>query len=409
MKATPRSRPAARAVVTALALAATVLPPAAVLPEAAADPGPVRKGNSASGPAERLRGTLLSAEPLRTAAALPSAARNERVRYLSTGARGRPVVVSGTVSTPRTPPPPGGWPVISWAHGTTGTADVCAPSADTENGPAHDYLAGINQTLDTWVARGYAVVQTDYEGLGTPGEHPYLNADSAARSVLDIVRAARKASPRVGRDWIAMGHSQGGHAALAAASKDRGVRDVRLLGAVALAPGGVGIGSLPDHLAPDSPGIRDTLGFLPIVLIGAGAADPDVDPDALLTEEAAPLLDAARTGCLGATRAAAETVPTDRVLRPGSDLRPLTDYLNRQDPTGLTPEVPVLIAQGTDDALVAKPGTDHLVRQLCTRARDISYSVYPGADHRRTVTDSLADTRRFVAALREGDAPGATC
>ncbi|MFT9821211.1 lipase family protein, partial [Lysinibacillus sp. NPDC056185] len=252
-------------------------------------------------------------------------------------------------------------------------------------------------------------VQTDYEGLGTKGEHPYLNGHSAANTVADIVRAARRISPRVGRDWIAMGHSQGGQAALFAASADQDRRDLDLLGAVALAPGGVGIATIADYVQPGSPGIRDTLGFLPVVLIGAAAADPAVDPDALLTNEMRPLLTAARTGGLDDVRRAAATVPTDRVLRPGADLEPLETYLQRQDPVGLTPRVPVMIAQGTADALVAKPGTDYLVGQLCTRTDALTYKIYPGADHRATVTDSLADTRRFVEALRAGRKQDSDC
>src|SRR4051794_3656476 len=29
---------------------------------------------------------------------------------------------------PKGDPPSGGWPVMAWAHGTTGMADICAPS-----------------------------------------------------------------------------------------------------------------------------------------------------------------------------------------------------------------------------------------------------------------------------------------
>ena len=46
--------------------------------------------------------------------------------------------------------------------------------------------------LNRWLKAGYAVVRTDYEGLGTPGDHPYLIGVSEGRSVLDMVRAARK-------------------------------------------------------------------------------------------------------------------------------------------------------------------------------------------------------------------------
>ena len=84
----------------------------------------------------------------------------------------------------------------------------------TADGPDHDYFAVIDPTLNAWVARGYAVVQTDYEGLGTPGGHPYLNGVSESNTVVDIVRAGRELNGHIGRNWIAMGHSQGAQAAL---------------------------------------------------------------------------------------------------------------------------------------------------------------------------------------------------
>lgn len=84
-------------------------------------------------------GQLLTARPLTTAAALPSAD-TQLITYVSDDSHGEPIVVSGTVSVPRSTPPDGGWPVISWAHGTTGYADTCAPSADTVDGLVHDYV-----------------------------------------------------------------------------------------------------------------------------------------------------------------------------------------------------------------------------------------------------------------------------
>src|SRR5437588_7844027 len=74
-------------------------------------------------------------------AALPGAARNELVLYRSIGVRGRPIAVSGTVSVPRGRPPRGGWPVITYAHATTGIARICAPSLDSPTDPAPGYIA----------------------------------------------------------------------------------------------------------------------------------------------------------------------------------------------------------------------------------------------------------------------------
>ncbi len=63
--------------------------------------------------------------------ALPSAAKNLLVLYQSEDPKGAPVAVSGTISIPKGKPPAGGWPVITWTHGTVGLAAVCGPSRDT--------------------------------------------------------------------------------------------------------------------------------------------------------------------------------------------------------------------------------------------------------------------------------------
>ncbi|MEV0594678.1 alpha/beta hydrolase family protein [Nonomuraea cavernae] len=355
------------------------------------------------------RGKLLTARPLKGGAALPSAARTWSVTYLSEGATGRRVVVSGTVSVPKTAPPRGGWPVISWAHGTTGTADVCAPSKDDENGPAHAYVSAMRPTLDAWVARGFAVVQTDYEGLGTPGEHPYMNSRSAANTVIDIVRAARGVDHRVGRDWFTVGHSQGGHAALfTAAANDTG-KGTRLRGAVSIAPGGWGLSQTVPYFRDNLPAPVDALAFLPTILIGASAAEPAVKPEEILTDEMRPLLAAARTACVAQVREVAAVTPVDQVIRTGADLAPLTAYLRAQEPVGLRVAVPTLVAQGTHDGLVPKQTTDLIVADLCGRAPKITYRVYDGADHRGAVPRSFDDALAFTRTILAGQTPPTTC
>ncbi len=390
------------------ALSLAVLTTAAVMAPALAVPAQADAGAVARAVPPGLRGTLLSARPLTGAAALPSAARNWYVTYVSEGASGRPVTVSGVVSVPATPPPPGGWPVISWAHGTTGTADVCAPSADTADGPAHGYLASVNPTLDAWVAHGFAVVRTDYEGLGTPGGHPYLNGRSAADSVIDMVRAARRADPHIGRDWFAAGHSQGGHAALftAAGTGERG--DVRLRGVIAIAPGGWGYSQTVAYLQA-MPGAKDALAFLPTILFGAAAADPAIKPEELVADGVKPLLDAARTGCMDQVRTVAADTTVSSVFRPGADTAPLTGYLRAQEPVGLKVRVPTLVAQGTADVLVPKQTTDLMVADLCEGAAKVTYRTYAGADHRGSVPASFDDALAFARTILGGGTPASTC
>ena len=117
---------------------------------------------------------------------LPAGQVAQRILYTSTDPSGTPIAVSGVVVTPTGEPPPGGWPIIAWAHGTTGVDRRCAPSIDYPDAG----LVRVPEVPDL-LAAGTAVVFTDYPGLGTPGPHPYLVGESEGRAVLDSIRAAR--------------------------------------------------------------------------------------------------------------------------------------------------------------------------------------------------------------------------
>src|SRR3984957_4326151 len=150
-------------------------------------------------------GTLLQAQPMPGA---PDGASAWRILYSSTGLSGEPIPVSGVVMGPPPPAPPGGRPVVAWAHPTTGVVSRCAPSL------ARVFFDSV-QGLRDMLARGYVVAATDYPGLGTPETHPYLVGVSEGRAVLDSVRAARRVSGAdAGVRYVVWGHSQGGHAAL---------------------------------------------------------------------------------------------------------------------------------------------------------------------------------------------------
>jgi alpha-beta hydrolase superfamily lysophospholipase len=136
------------------------------------------------------------------------------ILHRSTGVDGRPIAVSGLVLGPASDRagaasgPAGGRSVLAWAHGTTGLADACAPSRAG--------LAGVGfEPLIDLARQGFIITATDYEGLGTPGLHPYLVGTSEGRAVLDSIRAAQ-AMPEAGAGSATaiVGISQGGHAAL---------------------------------------------------------------------------------------------------------------------------------------------------------------------------------------------------
>jgi hypothetical protein len=183
---------------------------------------------SGSGP-----GSLVSASKMpdfeRTTYAMSM--RSARVAYRSTsGDDGSPTVVSGTVFTPLEQPPPGGWPVVSVGHGTLGWQEDCGPSLSVS-------LLGEVDTVDGLIKRGYAVAMTDYQGLGSPGIHPYSDAKTAGLNVIDAVRALRHTFGDVSTRWVALGGSQGGGAAWAANEQAATYApELDMLGAIGLSP-----------------------------------------------------------------------------------------------------------------------------------------------------------------------------
>ena len=214
---------------------------------------------------------------------------------------GKAVAVSGTVSIPKGKAPKGGWPVITWGHGTTGIADACAPSRDSASNPAHAVINYAYPLLQRWLKAGYAVVRTDYEGLGTPGEHPYLIGRSEGYSMLDMVRAARKLDKHLGKKVIISGHSQGGQSALFAASlAPKWTPELKVRGTVALAPVSHLAEQLPLLGALTEPG--GLSGLAAMILRGIDAAAPQLGVSDSLGDRAAALYPQTLTKCLRPAR-----------------------------------------------------------------------------------------------------------
>ena len=175
-------------------------------------------------------GSLIDALELKA----PPGIRAWAVVYRSTGFDGAPIGVSGLVVAPAAPAGPAtgaGLPIVAWAHGTTGLADACAPSR-------LGVLAEEDITVVSLARQGVVVAATDYEGLGTPGIHPYLVGASEGRSILDAIRAVRDLPEAgAGSRAVVFGISQGGHATLWAAELGPSYApDVELVGVVAASP-----------------------------------------------------------------------------------------------------------------------------------------------------------------------------
>ncbi|USA53671.1 lipase family protein [Acinetobacter sp. C32I] len=148
--------------------------------------------------------------------------------YNMVNVQGRTTKATALVMFPKAAQPTDGYRVVVWEHGTVGVADSCAPS-NNAIGARFRILA------ESLLAAGYVVVAPDYEGLGTPGIHPYLNLGSEAKSAIAAVKAAKDHyGAKLNGEWMSAGQSQGGQASLGTAEYANA--DASYKGAVAGAP-----------------------------------------------------------------------------------------------------------------------------------------------------------------------------
>jgi pimeloyl-ACP methyl ester carboxylesterase len=301
------------------------------------------------------------------------------VLYRSTALDGTPIGVSGIVALPPTEPPQGGFPVISWAHGTIGSADICAPSRDSEGLPTHIFNAAPHVLLNAFLREGWAVVMTDYEGLGTPGPHPYLVGLSEARGNLDIVRAARLLYPQLSERFAIVGHSQGGQGALFAAHHRDWTPELALVGVAAIAPSSATKAAFVGGSA--YAGTTPGLAFTALFLTGAIEADPSIDPAEVLTDEAYRVWPHAEERCrvgLSEPTSWGGLKGTNQLRQPsGASTKKFLDQLDAMHP-GVDIAIPIRIEQALVDQRVDVALTRALVNELRARngVDNVTYKEY---------------------------------
>lgn len=378
--------------------------PIAVGPDGVAfytPPSPLPKGKP---------GSVVYMRPLTGTMALPSARTNVLVMYRSTGAKGEIVPVSGSVAIPQGEPPRGGWPVITWTHGTTGLAPACAPSRDTESGPEHGYIAVIRTLLDGFVKNGYAVVATDYEGLGVAGDHPFLQGIPTGRNALDMLRAARTIEPRIGKRYAVVGHSQGGQVDLFTASLGPSYApEFQQVGNVAFAPGSQIESRLRSVMA--SPKNELALPYVLYTFLSFSKTNPKIDLKRILTPEAIAHLPDLYEGCM--THALSQGYWSKAIAKDQFVAKPdLTAYLamaRRNEPGLIKIAKPTMVMQGTGDVTVLPKDTDTTVQNLCKGGSSVEYRPIPGASHDGSMEKGGADALTWIDARFKGKKAANTC
>jgi pimeloyl-ACP methyl ester carboxylesterase len=210
------------------------------------------------------------------------------------------------------------------------------------------------------------------------------------------VRAARQLVPTLSNRIVISGHSQGGHAALWAASLAPSYTpDLHLLGTVAFAP--------QSHTAEEASVLRNVTsssltGLAAMILRGISVADPALDINAILSPQGAALYPQTLTKCLDQLDQPNSLggLPLDQFLSQSADLTPEIKALALNDPDNLKIKGPVLIEQGLADTTVIPSFDQQLSQELAKNGAKVAYHTYPGATHGGVLTAAAKDATAFL-------------
>ncbi|ANS20940.1 alpha/beta fold hydrolase [Acinetobacter baumannii] len=370
------------------------------------DDGPATTNPSGT-PTNNIQNPVVKVEAYTSTNLGSVAAESSILTYKMLGQSGQEVQATSLVFTPNTQPPVGGWPIVVWAHGTTGVADVCAPSKAALADSTKDLISKL-------LAAGYVVVAPDYEGLGTPGIHPFLNVKSEAFSITDAVVATRNyLSQRnllTSKKWVTVGHSQGGHAALGAAQyASRAQLDYK--GTVAVAPasnlgsilvdGEAQVANAPIDIKIGTYAQLDT--YTALVTAGIRNTQPSFDYGQVFTSQISSIAAQAENLCSGPLYGAFYegmsnyakdhngTLDGFTRTQPNFMAVPLVKTFLDKDSQPLQVKVttPIIIYQGIADPTVPKLATDLLISNATAVGTKINNYVTGNWDHGTAMSSNV--------------------
>jgi alpha-beta hydrolase superfamily lysophospholipase len=351
-------------------------------------------------------GTLIAASPFTP---IPGAAAY-RVVYNSESEDGAIVPVSGVIYIPTAAPPPGGRDIVAWAHPTTGIAQGCAPSLNTDS-IGGTTTAGSIPGIDSFIAAGDIVAATDYEGLGEPGTHPYLIGKAEGQDIIDSVLAAKTlpAANPSGR-FVVWGHSQGAQAALFAGQIAKSYApQLTLLGVAAAAP----VTDLQGELTEPFNNAGGRL--LHAYVYSTWPKIYHVPITSVVDPRAVPAVEKSATKCLNTLGTAIDGVITADALNPvflkypPQSTAPWPALFSENSPGHSPPGAPLLILQGQKDPTVEPHWTESFVAKICARHQPIAYQEFPNATHLTIPAKSLPTVTAWIANRFAGKPAPDTC
>ena len=326
---------------------------------------------------------------------LPLSVSAVRILYQSRSAAGEDVAASGVVLFPDDKKPPaGGWPVIAWAHAATGVARRCAPSL-TRN-------VGHGPFLSMYVNLGYAVVATDYTGLGTHYRNAFLDGPSNAIDVINSVPAARAAVPQLGARWIVMGEAEGALAAIAVADMENEVRDPNYLGAIAIS---VLVSARKTYEQP----VNGSAGeLLPSLAYGIKTVYPQFQVTDMLTDKALARYNQLEQTCSPATTS--PDLPAAEIVKHAWEGNPFVRrYFDRNELGQTQAYGPIFVASGDADSAIPPNIRAQAFARMCKQGDRVQWERYPNLDAGSVIGNSVRDQISWIESRFAGRPAPTNC
>lgn len=322
-------------------------------------------------------GAILRSRPVTVRGlGLPMPVKAWQVLYRSTDTQGRANAVSGTVAVLADGKPDAERPLVVYNVGSHGMGPLCAPSYLLRLGFEQE-----EALMAAAVGRGYAVMVTDYEGLGTPGPHTYAAGPTTGRSVLDGARAALDLSD-LGLSKKApvgiWGYSEGGLASTWAAEQAKSYApDLNIVGTAA--------GGIPVNLGNVARRIDGTYlsGFLLAAAVGLNRAYPQMRLEELLNAEGRAAVKDVASMCVWQF---ASKYPFKKMADLGSVPDPLNvprvrTILAANTLGRGTPSAPMYVYESTNDQFMPLEDVRGLVKTYCERGLAVQYYEDSWSEH----------------------------
>ncbi|KXJ90437.1 secretory lipase [Microdochium bolleyi] len=356
---------------------------------------------------------------------IPGGMSLSRMIYMTEDIDRKPIPASAFILLPlssatvRDPEGKAAFKTLAWAHGTTGNARHCSPSF--ERNLAYGWEAPLH-----FAANGYAVIATDYSGMGATGSPAAFRYEAGLIHAADVAYSLVAARKIIGHlltdEWAVLGHSEGGMTAwrtnerLAMPGQEELLKAGKFLGAVSAAPA-----LRPAELIPRSFEIADKTGRIgAVVSVYLLQSLARLRPDQFrlqdyLTDGALALLPLLDRGCLNSGQALFANLTVAQIYKNTSwvtspALQEWQTRVNGAGPHALA--APMLVVQGLNDTLTYPENCIKDFERTCAAFPASSAELYlvPELDHDPAFYAAMPYYWSWVEALFAGTLkPQAAC